>query len=437
MALKALILGGARSGFAAAKLACAKGYEVILMDEATIVHPPFSHPNLTIIDGRFDESILHQSFDIIIKNPGIPYTHPFVQLAHAKQPLYNEIEFALFFVPFYTLCAITGTNGKTTTTEMLGHIFKACMPHGIAAGNNGLPLSQVVLDYPREPMMIACEIAAFQLLDTHTFKPKVATILNLSPDHLDVFPSTQAYYHAKWRIAANLDVYDTFILNIDDPNIMQTMPKNLKCKVLTISLTQDADIMLMGNKIVMQGRVIFSKEDIPLVGEHNVFNTMVAAAMAVIVGVEAMKLSKAIRSFPGVAHRIEYVNTVKGVRIYNDSKATNVESTIMALKAFNRPIHLLAGGYDKQLAFDALLPYQNMIQSLVVYGQTKGQLKALFPQAIVVDTLFEALDTALAYALPNEIIVLSPACASYDQFKHFEDRGDQFKARVHKLSVEQ
>lgn len=434
MALKALILGGARSGFAAAKLACAKGYEVILMDEATIVNPVFTHPQLTIMDGGFDAAILQHTFDIIIKNPGIPYTHPFVQLAQAKQPLYNEIEFALFFVPFYTLCAITGTNGKTTTTEMLGHIFKSCMPYGLAAGNNGLPLSQVVLDYPREPMMIACEIAAFQLLDTHTFKPKVATILNLSPDHLDVFPSTQAYYHAKWRIAANLDVHDTFILNIDDPNIMETMPKNLKCKVLTISLTQDADIMVMGNKIILQGRVIFTKDEIPLVGDHNVFNTMVAAAMAVIVGVEAMKLSKAIRSFPGVAHRIEYVNTIKGVKIYNDSKATNVESTIVAIKAFNRPIHLIAGGYDKHLTFDALVPYAHQIQSMVVYGETKHHLKALFAQATVVETLFEALDVALANALPSEIIVLSPACASYDQFLNFEDRGNQFKAQVHKLS---
>ena len=437
MALKALILGGARSGFAAAKLACAKGYDVILMDESTLTSIPFEHPQLTIIDGGFDDSVLSQDFDIIIKNPGIPYTHPFVQKAQAKQPLYNEIEFAMFFVPFYTLCAITGTNGKTTTTEMLGHIFKSCMPYAQAAGNNGTPLSQVVLEHPREPMMIACEIAAFQLLDTHTFKPKVSTILNLSPDHLDVFPSTEEYYAAKWRIVNSLDEHDTFILNLDDDNVVKTMPKQLKCNVLTLSLTKDADIMCMGNKVLMQGRVIFSKEDIPLVGDHNVLNTMMAAAMAVVVGVEPMKLSKAIRSFPGVAHRIEYVATLNGVKVYNDSKATNVESTIMALKAFEQPIHLLAGGYDKHLGFEALIEYHDRIQSMVVYGETKAQLKTLFPNANVVNTMFEALELALSYAKPHEIIVLSPACASYDQFKNFEDRGDQFKAFVHKLSSTQ
>lgn len=435
MALKALILGGARSGFAAAKLACSRGYDVILMDEAIIEQPSFTHPNLTILDGGFKEDILNHDFDVIIKNPGIPYTHPFVVACEKKQPIYNEIEFACFFVPHYTLCAITGTNGKTTTTEVLGHIFKTCTSHGISAGNNGVPLSQVVLDHPYDPMMVSCEIAAFQLLDTHTFKPKVATILNLTPDHLDVFPSTVEYYQAKWRIVSNLDETDTFILNIDDENIMNSKPKDFKCKVLTISLTQDADIMVMGHKIIMNGRVIFSKDEVPLEGSHNLFNVMVAAAMAIVVGVEPMKLSKAISSFKGVPHRIEYVNTIHGVKVYNDSKATNVEATIVALKAFDHPIHCIMGGYDKHLPFDLLKDYESKIASLVVYGETKHQLKALFPQAIVVNTMAEALHESLKIAKPKEVIVLSPACASYDQFKNFEDRGDQFKALVNNLAT--
>jgi len=433
MALKALILGGARSGFAAAKLACAKGYEVILIDESKLDHVPFTHASLTIIDQGFDESVLNQDFDVIIKNPGIPYTHPFIQKCAAKQHLYNEIEFASFFVPQYTIAAITGTNGKTTTTEALGHIFKTCLPYGIAAGNNGLPLSSVVLDHPHEPMFVACEIAAFQLLDTHTFKPKVATILNLTPDHLDVFDSENTYYQAKWRITHNLSEHDTFILNLDDENVVKTMPSNLRCKVLTISLTKDADIMVMGNKVIMQGRVIFNKEEVQLEGDHNLFNIMMAAAMAIVVGVEPMKLSKAIKSFKGVPHRIEYVNTIHGVKIYNDSKATNVEATIIALKAFKQPIHLLAGGYDKHLPFDLLLEYKDKIKSLVVFGQTKQELKSLFSEAIVVDTMQEALSQSLSLAKEGDVIVLSPACASYDQFSNFEDRGDQFKEMVHAL----
>jgi UDP-N-acetylmuramoylalanine--D-glutamate ligase len=436
VALKALILGGARSGFAAAKLALSRGYEVLLMDEATIDNPPFTHPLLTIMDGGFKDEVLELDFDVMIKNPGIPYTHPFVMACEKKQPLYNEIEFACFFVPQYTLCAITGTNGKTTTTEVLGHIFKTCTSYGISAGNNGVPLSQVVLDHPSEPMMVSCEIAAFQLLDTHTFKPKVATILNLTPDHLDVFKSIEEYYQAKWRIVSNLDESDTFILNIDDQNIMDSLPKHLKCKVLTISLTQDADIMVMGNKIIMNGRVIFSKDEVPIVGSHNLFNVMVAAAMAMVVGVEPMKLSKAITSFKGVPHRIEYINTISGVKVYNDSKATNVEATIVALKAFDHPIHLLAGGYDKHLPFDLLKGYESQIASLVVFGQTKNQLKALFPQAIVVDNMEEALHESLKQTKHGDVIVLSPACASYDQFKNFEDRGDQFKALVNNLATQ-
>ena len=292
MAIKALILGGARSGFAAAKLACAKGYEVILMDESEITHPSFTHERLTIIDQGFDESVLSMDFDVIIKNPGIPYTHPFVKACERKQLIYNEIEFAAFFAPQYTLCAITGTNGKTTTTEALGHLFKELTPYGVSAGNNGLPLSQVVVDHPHDPMMVSCEIAAFQLLDTHTFKPKVATILNLTPDHLDVFESLEKYYQAKWRIINNLDAHDTFILNIDDENIMQSKPSSFKCKVLTLSLTKDADIMVMGNKILMHGRVIFSKDDVRLVGDHNLFNIMVAVTMAIEVGIEPMRIDR-------------------------------------------------------------------------------------------------------------------------------------------------
>jgi UDP-N-acetylmuramoylalanine--D-glutamate ligase len=434
MALKALILGGARSGFAAAKLACAKGYEVILMDESEITYPSFKHERLTIMDHGFDESVLSMDFDVIIKNPGIPYTHPFVKACVRKQLVYNEIEFAAFFAPQYTICAITGTNGKTTTTEALGHLFKELTPHGISAGNNGHPLSQVVVDYPHEPMMVSCEIAAFQLLDTHTFKPKVATILNLTPDHLDVFESLDKYYQAKWRIINNLDKYDTFILNIDDDNIMQSKPASFKCKVLTISLTKDADIMVMGNKILMHGRVIFSKDDVQLVGNHNLFNIMVAVAMAIEVGIEPMRISKAVQSFLGVPHRIEYVRTIQGVEIYNDSKATNVEATLIALTAFKQPIHLIAGGYDKHLPFEPLLSQAHNIKSLVVFGQTKHLLKALFPQAIVVDTMKEALLVSLENAKSGEIVCLSPACASYDQFKNFEDRGDQFKALVRSLS---
>ena len=434
MALKALILGGARSGFAAAKLAVSKGYDVILMDESKITHPSFVHERLRVMDQGFDESILFMDFDVIIKNPGIPYTHPFVKACEKKQLIYNEIEFAAFFVPQYTICAITGTNGKTTTTEALGHLFKELTPYGISAGNNGIPLSQVVMDYPFEPMMVACEIAAFQLLDTHTFKPKVSTILNLTPDHLDVFESLEAYYQTKWKIVHNLDAHDTFILNLDDENVMKCKPSSLKCKVLTISLTQDADIMVMGNKILMQGRVIFSKEDVTLVGDHNLFNLMVAAAMAIEVGLEPMKISKALRSFQGVAHRIEYVASVKGVKIYNDSKATNVEATMMALGAFKQPIHLIAGGYDKHLSFEPLINQAHFIQSLVVFGETKHQLKALFPHAIVVDTMSEAFKVSLENAKKGEIICLSPACASYDQFKNFEDRGNQFKMMVRSLS---
>ena len=192
--------------------------------------------------------------------------------------------------------------------------------------------------------------------------------------------------------------------------------------------------MVMGNKVIMNGRVIFNKEEVQLEGNHNLFNIMMAAAMAIVVGVEPMKLSKAIQSFKGVAHRIEYVNTIKGVKVFNDSKATNVEATIIALKAFKQPIHLLAGGYDKHLPFDLLLEYKDKIKSLVVFGQTKHHLKALFEDAIVVDTMQEALHQSLALAQAGETIVLSPACASYDQFKNFEDRGDQFKDMVNTLA---
>ncbi len=434
MGLKVCVIGAARSGCAVSKLALQQGYHVVLTDERELENKEeLVQQGIIVYDGGFAKDLLNIDFDWVVKNPGVPEHHPFVMEMAKNHFIANELEFAQRFIPNWKLAAITGTNGKTTTTAMLGEIFRKHSRYGFVAGNIGIPLCNIVCkEGHRRVGYGAIEIAAFQLVNTKKFHPHVATIVSLAPDHLDVFKDEKAYYDAKWKIVENLTSDDYFVLNIDDPLVLKTK-KDTLAKVITVSRKTDADLSIVDNKAVIDGKWLFDVNKLHVVGKHNVTNALIAAAMAYVMGFKAKHIAKTLHSFMGVEHRIEFVDEVDGVKYYNDSKGTNPQSTQVALEAFYQPVILLAGGYNKKITFDELVEVQDKIKHLVVYGQTKDILKETFNHAFVVDTLEQAFNKAVELAESEDIVCLSPACASYDQYQNFEERGKEFKALVQAL----
>lgn len=432
---KVLVIGAARSGLAIARLMHKKGFEVILTDLKPLdfdVKKSLTDKGIEVIDGGHPEYLLDMDYEFVIKNPGISHKSPFIRKLSEKHFIYNEIEIALRYAPHYQIGAITGTNGKTTVTTLLGEILAKGDRVSFTGGNIGLPISEIVEKNGDCDALVACEIAAFQLIGTENFKPKCSVIMNLSPDHLDVFANLEEYYQAKTLIFKNMNDDDVFLLNMDDPEIV-SRTIGLKCKVLTFSYDQPCDCYVKDGIVQLYGEPLFQLEDLQILGRHNVINAMVAGSMAFVLGIERNTIRQVIRDFKGVEHRIEFVKEVNGVKYYNDSKGTNTDATIIALKSFDDPVILLAGGYDKHTGFEDLRPFLTKVAKMIVYGATKFQLKELYPAAYVVDTLSEALRLASQMSQPGDIVLFSPACASYDQFDNYEQRGKIFKELVNNL----
>ncbi len=432
--MRVLVIGAARSGIAVTKLLLAHQYEVTLIDLNPIPDKSiFQQAGVRVIEGPHPQFLLDEAFDLVVKNPGIPHTDPFIQAFSSKGHfIYNEIEVAAALVPNYEIAAITGTNGKTTTTELLGHILQDTDDFKPAFGNNGVPLSELVAQRPHDKLKLALEIAAFQLLGCKTFKPKYATILNLSPDHLDVFSNVETYYATKKRIFAQQDSHDYFFLNLDDDAVAK-MRDEISATIITCSIRQKADLWVHQDAVYFKSTQLFKLKDLNIPGQHNVANAMLAAGMAYLMGKDVSIIQSRIKSFKGVEHRIEFVRSFKNIEFYNDSKATTAESTLMALQAFDRPVILLVGGYDKHTGFDLLKDELGKCKAVFAFGQTRDQFKQLYADTQLCTNMHEAIDQALAIAQAHDIVLLSPACASYDQFKNFEDRGQQFKLHILEL----
>ncbi len=435
--MRALVIGAARSGLAIANLLRQHAYEVVLTDLKKVTEKEqLQEVGIVVFDEGHPEELLNQSFDLIIKNPGIPHTSPFVQALRSQGYfIYNEIEIASRLVN-YTIAAITGTNGKTTTTSLLEAMLKRKDERNLACGNIGLAFSEVVAKHGDVKLDVAMEIAAFQLLGCDRFKPKISVILNLAPDHLDVFGEVSSYYAAKCRIYQAQDENDFFLRNLDDENIVR-LTQDVKTQVLSFSLHQKADIYLRNGWVYFKEEKLFEVALLKITGMHNVSNAMVAASMAYLMGVDVLDIRAVCAEFTGVEHRLEYVTTINGVRYYNDSKATTAESTEVALRAFDSNIILLAGGYDKKTGFDILRPHLHRLKALYTFGVTREQFKKLYSDSIIVDTMEEALNQAHAIAEAGDVVLLSPACASYDQFDNYEQRGKMFKAFVHALKAKE
>ncbi|MGL5978886.1 MAG: UDP-N-acetylmuramoyl-L-alanine--D-glutamate ligase [Erysipelotrichaceae bacterium] len=423
---RVLLIGAAKSGIACAKLLLAQGYEVVLNDGGVIADQEnLEAMGIVCIANAHPETLLDEDFAFVVKNPGIPYHVPFIQKIQAKGwKIYTEVEIGYRYAKNFHYGAITGTNGKTTITTLLG-LFLDTLGNGCVAGNIGTPLSELALLYGQAEKNVAIELSNFQLLGCERFAPHIATITNLTPDHLDYMGSVESYYQSKCKIYENQSADDFFILNLDDENVV-AYAKNIPSHMITMSLDKPANLTIKNREAVLDDVVLFSLDDLLVVGAHNISNCLTAAAMAYLMGVSPLQIQLVLQQFHGVKHRLQYVTTLDGVRYYNDSKATNPEAACIALQAFEGNIILLAGGSDKGLPFTCMHAYDTRVKHCFAFGETRNAIAATFSRSTIVNTMQEALTQAQSIAQRGDVVVLAPACASFDQFKSFEDRGDQF-----------
>lgn len=445
---KVVVLGLARSGVAAARLLSRLGATVVANDRreaaelAADLESLSGLPNVTVITGGHPEEILESPTALVVKNPGIPQEIPVVKRARALGiPVISEVELAYWHLKIPVM-AITGTNGKTTTTALAGEMFKAGGMRTQVAGNIGLPLSSVVEVADSLDVAVA-ELSSFQLEDTLTFRPRVAAILNITPDHMDRHHTMEQYIEAKARIFVNQKEDDALVLNADDPVAFSLREKS-PSRVFLFS----RKILVENGAFVRDGKIVLRKDgreetvcgtgEIALPGAHNLENALAAALVAFLGGVPVTAIAGTLKSFAGVAHRLERVCSIKGVNFYNDSKGTNTDATRKALEAFSVPIVLIAGGYDKGGTFaDLAESMHGRVKKAVLMGQVRERLAAALAEKripwIYADSLESAVATAFQAAAPGDVVLLSPACASWDMFSNYEERGDRFKAAVRKL----
>lgn len=426
--MKALVIGAAKSGIAAARLLKQQGYEVILTDQQTIAEKELLvAQGIEVYDGGHPEFLKNTSYDFVVKNPGIKYTTPFISyFVEQEMKIYTEIEIAYRYAKNFKYGAITGTNGKTTITSML----YACLEkngQACVAGNIGTPLSELALSYGNEVKDVALELSNFQLLGIEEFHPLVSTVCNLAPDHLDYMPTLESYYESKMFITMNQTKDDWFLRNVDDETVM-SYAQNLPCEVIDFSLIrQDVDCCIQNGEVVLRGEHLFNVADLKVVGMHNVSNAMIAGCMAYKMGVSPKDIEDALTHFKGIEHRIEYIGEKNGVRFYNDSKGTNTQAACIALASFEKNILLIAGGKDKGISFDEMHDYDERVKHCFAFGQTKTKIAEQFTRSTCVETMLEALEEAFKMADEGDVILLTPACSSFDQFKSYEQRGDIFR----------
>lgn len=435
---KVLVIGLAKSGKAAIRLLKKLNATITVNEfQAASKIPEYQQyldDGIEMITGSHPDELFERDFDFVIKNPGINYHKPFIlRLKERNIPVYTEIELAYQVAKKQHYIGVTGTNGKTTTVTLIDKILKGQYQHVHLAGNVGTPLCDIVLDHnllEEENHYIVIEMSNFQLLDIETFKPNVSTIINLTPDHLDYMASLDEYYASKTNIYKNTNENDSFVVNLDDSvltNYLKQYP--IPCKQTTMSLTNHADCMIKDNAIYYQDEFIISLNDIKLVGNHNLQNIMIAICIAKKCGVKNEIINQEIASFIGVEHRIEFVREINGIKIYNDSKATNTDASIIALKAFKQPVILLMGGFDKGLDLKEMSTYNNKIKRLITFGAAGKRFKDEMhvENSICVKNLKEATLEAINHASSGDIVLLSPSTSSFDEFSGYEQRGNVFK----------
>ncbi|MCL6598356.1 MAG: UDP-N-acetylmuramoyl-L-alanine--D-glutamate ligase [Alicyclobacillus macrosporangiidus] len=445
---RVLVMGLARSGEAVARLLLQRGCRVTVNDgrERKADEPEaeaLEAMGATVLFGGHPLSLLDDRPDFIIKNPGIPYAVPLLREAQRRGiPIYTEIEVASW-VTQAPIVAITGSNGKTTTTTLVGDMLAEAGLSPMVAGNIGRVFAGVV-DQVRPEQPVVLEVSSFQLAGVETFRPRVAALLNLYPAHLDYHGTFEAYADAKWRMFKNMAGDDVAVLNADQ-QILRERAKTLSCRVAWFSrrervaegaCIEDGEVVVYGRG---QRRPVLPVNAIALRGEHNLENALAACAIAVAAGASPSDCAAVLRRFRGVEHRLEFVRDVGGVAYYNDSKSTNPTAALQALRAFEGRIVWIAGGLNRGDDFSPLVPeVQRRVKAAVVLGQTGPALATVcraagVPAVEPVQAIEQAVLAAARLAEPGDVVLLSPACASWDMFSSFEERGRIFKEAVHRL----
>jgi len=437
---KIFILGMARSGYEACKLLLQHGNEVLITDAKD--QDPEKVKELENMGADFvvtntPDELLDESFDYMVKNPGIIRTHPCVQKAHKLNiPVINEVEMAYHFLPENVkIIAITGSNGKTTTTTIIYKMLEAMNKRVHLGGNIGYPLSGLI-NKVKDHDILVMEISDHQLCDMYKFHPETAVLTNLSEVHIDFHGSYKKYKETKKKLFMNMDMSDLCIINQDNKDAYN-LTKDLKIKKEYFSSTTDSDCCIKNDAIYYHNKEVIKLDDIRIKGMHNYENIMAAIMVCKKYGVTNEVIHELLENFDGVEHRIEFVRRLDGREFYNDSKSTNNKSTITALLSFKNPIVLILGGLDRGQSFDELTPYMKNVKHVICYGQTKEKIneycKKINKDCIVLDNLEDSTKAAYNLSEKGDVILFSPACASWDQFDNFEIRGDLFKRVVEEL----
>lgn len=441
---KVLVVGLARSGMAAIRVLKKLGAEVTLSESKKkddIKEIGFLNENNVEIVGQ-DMAVFERDFDLVVKNPGVPYRSPMMQkLQERNIPVITEIELAYQVAKPQHYIAITGTNGKTTTSTLTYEILRRAFPgKAHLCGNIGIPLCEIVMEnglMEEGGHYIALEISNFQLVNIDKFRPEVATIINLTPDHIDFMGSLDNYYKSKTEVYRNMAGNDVFLLNADDPVVKEYTDRYpVKCAKESFSTdSQSADCIAKDGYLEIKGEKIIPLNAIKIVGKHNLQNVMIAVSAAKAIGISNDVILEAVSSFKGVEHRIEFVREIDGVKYYNDSKGTNTDATITALKAFDRGVILLVGGFEKGLPMDEMKKHFGCVKKIIGFGACGARLvhDLVGEDGIVVTTLDEAVAQANKIAESGDIVLLSPTTSSFDQYTCFEERGDHFKKIINAL----
>ena len=437
---KILILGLARSGFSAALTLHKLNCEIVVNDYNSEDKlnkeqiKKLKDLNIKCIFGSHPDDLINDTFDYMIKNPGIRNDHKYVLKANELGiPVINEVELAYNLLPKdVTLISITGSNGKTTTTSLTYNILKQAGLPVHLAGNIGYPMCSI-LDNIKSGDIIVSEISCQQLANIDKFRPNIALLTNLSPAHIDFFGSFEKYKDIKKRLFKNQTSSDFAIINYDNLDSLEKT-KDIKAKKLYFSLNEKKDCYYKDSKFYYQNEFIMNRDEMFLKGDHNVSNALGAILVAKRLNVSNHIIESVLKNFKGVEHRLEYVDEINGITFYNDTEATNIKCTQIALSSFSNPIILFLGGLERGQNFDDLKPYLKNVKLIIGIGECRSRVKEFCDKNNIENYIFEHLKDgfkkSLEFVKENDIVLLSPASASWDQYKECEERGEEFKNLV-------
>lgn len=430
---KVLVYGLGITGISTVKTLDKMGYKVYTFDKNKNTDKRLKGYNYSPIScGKFNED-----YNFVVKSPGIKPSDEILKKLYKSQDVISDIELSFRLFKDKDFIAVTGTNGKTTTTSMISHILNKSGKKAISVGNIG---EGILWQMHENDAIFVEEVSSFQLHDTKTYKPHIALILNISPDHIDWHGSKENYIEDKLKIVKNQDEKDFLIINHDD-KILKDYIKNFKAQIYEFSLKEEVSrgIYLKNDAIFLKDKnkevKLLNKNDLLVVGDHNTANIMASMLALYIYGLDIKKIEKYAKTFKAISHRLEFVKNIRGVNFYNDSKATNVDAALKAVESFDKNIILIAGGYDKKIDYKDLFENKtDKYKSMILLGETKDKLanycKEFKIKYFLVDSMKKAIDIAFDIMEKDDTVLLSPASASWGMYDNFKQRGDDFKKEV-------